>query len=95
MVRIVGIGASPDLLEGVQKGIVHGLVVDDARGTAEVVLNALKAGAAGEALEVSDTGRINTPLSTIKTDVNLGPEEMMNALKVQVPWISETAPGKP
>ena len=96
MVRVVGFGSTPDLLQALQEGIVHGLVVDDAQGAAPVILNALKALATGDAaFAVPEDGCIRTPVTTLKTGKGLSSQEMIDALKVQVPWISEATPGQP
>lgn len=96
MVRVIGFGATQDLLQGLQEGIVNGLVVDDAKGAAPVILGALKALAAGDpAFVLPEDGCIRTPVTTLKTEKALTSQEMIDALKVQVPWISEAAPGQP
>lgn len=96
MVRVIGTGVSAGLLKGLQEGIVHGLVVDDAQGAAKVVVGALKALAEGDAAyAIPEGGHIVTPSIMLNTEKTLSTQETMDALKVQVPWISEATVGKP
>lgn len=96
MVRIVGMGVSAPLHEALQHGVVHGLVIDDLPGTASIVISTLKSLAEQDSgLNIPQDGRIVLPLATLKTNSTLSVQEMMDALKVQVPWISETDPKHP
>ena len=96
MVRVLGVGASPDLVQALQQGIAHGLVVDDAPGAAAMVVRALKALAdEDDAFEAPENGHLVTPVKVVATESMLTPEEMMDALKVQIPWLSEADPGNP
>lgn len=96
MVRVIGTGMGAGLLKGLQEGIVHGLVVDDAQGAAKVVVGALKALAeADAAYTIPEDGHIVTPSIMLNTEKTLSTQETMDALKVQVPWISEATVGQP
>ncbi len=97
MVRVVAFGnTTTQILQQITEGVVHGLVVDDAKGTAPIVLGVLKSLAeADKEFTVPEEGCIRTPVTTIKTENALGAQEMLDALNTQVPWISETTPGRP
>ncbi len=96
MVRIVAFNATEQLRPQIKEGVVHGLVIDDAKGAAPVVMKTLKALGSGDAsFSLPEDGRISTPVTTLKTESALSAQEMIDALNVQVPGISESAPEHP
>lgn len=96
IVRVIGFGQTAQLLQQIKEGIVHGLVIDNGKGAAPVVLTALKALAAGDpAFVIPENECIYTPVTTVKTEKALGAQEMIDALTTQVPGIPETTPGRP
>lgn len=96
MVRVIGTGVGAELLKGIQEGVVHGLVIDDAKGVAATAVHALKAVAENDpTYKIPEDGHIITPSIALNTEKTLTTQETMDALKVQVPWISETTSGKP
>lgn len=90
-VRVLSWGSDESTLKGLAEGNVQGLVVDDAKGAASVILQTLTALAQDgpDALTQTDAGP--TPVTILKTESALSTEEMMHALQVQLPWMSETA----
>ncbi len=96
MVRVVGFGQTKQLLQQLNEGVVSGLVIDDAKGAAPVILNALKALATGDpAFVIPANGCVQTPVTTVKTEKALSAQEMLDALNTQVPGIPGTDSGRP
>ena len=97
MVRIIGFGGGTDALKAaMEQGAVHALVMDDTAGWAECILDTLKTLALDEDKDaIPEDGKIAAPLRTVDTEFFMSIEEQMDELQVQVPWISEVAPGGP
>ncbi|NLN93081.1 MAG: substrate-binding domain-containing protein [Candidatus Hydrogenedens sp.] len=94
-VRVLSWGSDETTLKGLQDGTVQGLVVDDAQGAAKVVVQTLKtlAEKGTEALAQIEVGC--TPVTILKSESTLSAEEMMNALQIQLPWMSEATSPAP
>lgn len=96
MVRLLGVDSGPVSLQALQEGIIHGLVIDDAEQAGPLIVNALKALAEeDQAFELPEDNCIMLPSIQLETAKSLNTQEMMDAIRVQVPWLSESAPGTP
>lgn len=96
MVRVVGFGNTPELVQGIQDGVIHGLVTDNLPGASLIIVTALKALATGdETFVVPENQRILTPLTVLKTEANITLQEAIDAFELQIPGISEAVPGTP
>ena len=94
-VRVVSCGSDPSTLKGLEDGTVHGLVVDDAAGSAQAIVKGLAAFARNDKEGIEETKVATIPVTILKTEGTLSPEDMMNALQLQVPWVSEATPDRP
>lgn len=89
-VRVLSWGSDETTLKGLAEGTVQGLVVDQAQGAAAVVLKALATLTNQDADGSTEIETGVTPVTVIRTEASQSAEEMMNALQVQLPWMSET-----
>lgn len=96
IVQIVSFGAAPSMMQAVNDGTVCGIVQDDAAGGAQLTLQTLAALARGAAAPgIPESGTIAMPLKTIEMTTAKSKQEIIDDIKVQIPWLSETAPSAP
>jgi len=93
MVRVIGFGRTPEMEVALREGVAQGLVCDDAAGWGALLFKTLAALAKGDKEGIPEGGFIAAPLKTLQTESSMTTEEMMHEIQVQVPWISEVAPG--
>ncbi len=93
-VRIVSVSEALELEDAIREGSVAGAVIDDPEGYARVALDALL-DLANASAAAPENALALAPMKILKADASAATEEMMDALRVQVPWISEVAPGTP
>ncbi|HDP34664.1 MAG TPA: hypothetical protein ENN29_06085 [Candidatus Hydrogenedentes bacterium] len=94
-VRIVSVGPAPDMRKLVQDGVVHAVVMEDADDMSGLLLETLAGLAKKEKEAPGEEAFIAAPLATLETENLMSVEDVMHEMQIQVPWISEVAPGAP